>query len=57
MVNDIKNITVEEFEAQARNIVFDVMACGDIVRVDCGESGRFVIMDELVVEERLASLS
>lgn len=42
----MKNLSLEEYEAQARSIVFDVMAAGDIVCVDCGDAGKFVIMEE-----------
>ena len=42
----MKNLTLEEYEAQARKIAFNIMASGDTVRVDCGEAGAFIIMEE-----------
>jgi len=43
----MKNLTLEEFEAQIRGVVVnDVLACKEVVRVDCGEAGAFVVMEE-----------
>lgn len=41
----MKKITLEQYEKEARSLVFDVMAAGDIVEVDCGDAGSFVIME------------
>lgn len=42
----MKNLTLEEYLAQSSGLVHDVMASGEIVRVDCGKAGAFVIMEE-----------
>jgi len=43
----MKNLTLEEFESKARSVVLDdVLACREIVQVDCGEAGSFVVMEK-----------
>ncbi|MDR2513869.1 MAG: hypothetical protein LBD02_01520 [Christensenellaceae bacterium] len=42
----MKNVSLDEFSAGLPGIVWDVMAAGDIVCVDTGEAGRFVVMEE-----------
>jgi hypothetical protein len=43
----MKNLVLEEFEAQTRRIIMDdVLERGDVVRVDCGNAGAFVAMKE-----------
>jgi hypothetical protein len=39
----MKTITLEEYEKQVSSLAFDVIASGEVVRVDCGEAGAFVI--------------
>lgn len=42
----MKNVSLDEFSTGLPGIVWDVMAAGDIVCVDTGEAGRFVVMEE-----------
>ena len=42
----MKNLTLEEFETSLSSIVPGVVIDGDIIRVDCGKMGAFVVMYE-----------
>lgn len=42
----MKNMTLSEFESQVQRIAFDVMGSGEIISVDCGKAGKFIIMEE-----------
>ena len=43
----MKKLTLEEFEADVRSVVLnDILVAREIARIDCGDSGAFVVMEE-----------
>ena len=42
----MKSLTLEEFQTSLSSIVPGVVIDGDIIRVDCGGMGSFVVMHE-----------
>ena len=42
----MKSLTLEEFKISLPGIVSGVVIDGDIIRVDCGKIGAFVVMHE-----------
>ena len=42
----MKRIDVTEFEKKPTDVMFDVLAVGETLWVDCGEAGAFVVLDE-----------
>jgi hypothetical protein len=53
-----KNMQVKEFVAEASTLP-EIVLSGDIVRVDCGEKGEFVMLEEPeynVLRDALATL-
>ena len=44
MAMEIKNLGLEEYEAQSRSLVYDVMAVGDAMCVDTGTAGKFFMV-------------
>ena len=40
------NVKLDDFEDAPRELAYGIIREGDIVRVDCGEAGAVVMMDE-----------